>query len=189
MESSLEPLPNTGDSAHDALSSAAAPIAAAETEPRPQVPARLIEYVPGCYIALPPHTTYALVESPDVASVPGAARHAWGLLAWQEMRLPVLDIYALLYPGASAAAASAPRYALVVAYQSAARAPLEYGAIALNQLPQTIAVGDEAQCALPDDSGLWPQLALSCFQHEGEAVPILDTARLFAASIAANGQH
>ena len=143
------------------------------------MPARLIEYAPGRHIALPPHTTYALIENPVIATVPGAAHHACGLLRWQGELLPVLDLGALLHPGASAAAAATPRYALIVAYQSAPRTPLAYGAIVLEQLPQTIAVSDDAHCALPDDSELWPLLALSCFRHEEQAVPILDTARLF----------
>jgi hypothetical protein len=76
---------------------------------------------------------------------------------------------------------AAPRYALVVAYQPSSLRPLQHGAIALERLPQTITVGDAARCDLPVDSDLWPLLALSCFQHDGHAVPILDTARLFGA--------
>jgi hypothetical protein len=58
---------------------------------------------------------------------------------------------------------------------------LAFGAIGLSSLSKTIAIGDDAQCELPGDSMLWPRLALSCFQYEGQAVPILDTSRVFAA--------
>jgi chemotaxis signal transduction protein len=180
MEAALEQLFNTSDSAPVEISPLAVPADVAAAEPRPQVSARLIEYAHGRSIALPPHTTYALIENPSITVVPGAANHALGLLIWQEMRLPVLNLHALLHPGTNTAAASAPRYALVVAYQRAARAPLAYGAFALDQLPQTIAVSDDEQCELPDDSKMWAQLALSCFRHNGVAVPILDTARLFS---------
>ncbi len=144
--------------------------------------ARLIAYGHGRYIALPPHTTYALLESPTVVGVPGAARYACGLLSWQGARLPLLDLEVLLHPAASEGAPEPPRYALVVAYQSFPRGPVAYGAIALTELPQTIAVGDDAQCPLPSDSDLWARLSLSCFHHQGRAVPILDTARVFADS-------
>ncbi len=154
---------------------------AAVPEPSQPAAARLIEYERGRYIALPLHTTYALIEHPVAAGVPGAARYAYGLLAWQGMQLPLIDLSALLQTNSSTVPTSAPRYALVVAYQGVARGPVAYGAIGLAGLPQAIAVGDEAQCEPPDDSKLWPLLALSCFQHKGLAVPILDTARLFAA--------
>lgn len=158
-----------------------AAVANPAAEPGLQVAARLIEYAEGRYIALPPLTTYALIEQPAVVEVPGAACYAYGLLTWQSTRLPLIDLNTLLHADAGAVPASSPRYALVVAYQSAARGPLAYGAIGLSRLPQTITIGDDAQCALPDDSKEWPRLALSCFLHKGQAVPILDTARLFAA--------
>lgn len=163
------------------LTAADAAPAALPADAGPRAVARLIEYAPGRQIALPPHTTIELLENPAVVAVPGAAYYACGLLAWQGRRLPLLDLHALLlraHPGANGAVA--PRYALVLAYQRAPRQPVEYGAISLAVLPQTVTVGDEARCELPTDSDLWPLLALSCFRHEGRAVPILDTARLFA---------
>ncbi len=147
----------------------------------PQAVARLIEYAPGRHIALPPHTTYALIDRPVFDVVPGAARYAYGLVMWQGSRLPLLDLNALLHGDTGATPSAAPRYALIVAYPSVARGPLAYGAIGMSALPQTITVGDEAYCALPGGSRLWPQLALSCFQHDGEAVPVLDSSRLFGA--------
>jgi hypothetical protein len=149
--------------------------------PGPQVPARLIEYAPGHKIALPPHTTHNLIENPSFVVVPAAARYGYGLLAWQGLWLPLLDLHALLQTDTCVERTVAPRYALVLAYQCAAGRPVEYGAIALTTLPQTIVVGDEAQCELPTDSMRWPLLASSCFLHEGQAIPILDTAQVFGA--------
>ncbi len=182
MYAELEQLPNTGGAAPDEPHLPTADHAnAATAEPGSQVAARMVEYANGRHIALPPHTTYALTAQPTFEAVPGCAHYAYGLLTWQGIRLPLLDLDALLHADPSTILSTSPRYALIVAYQSIAHGPLAYGAISMNSLPQTIAIGNEAQCALPGDSRLWPQLALSCFQHEGEAVPILDTARLFAA--------
>ena len=157
--------------------------ATATVKPAPgsRATARLVEYANGRYIALPPHTTYALADQPAYDSAPGVAHYAYGLLTWQGTRLPLLDLNALLHGNPSAVQSTPPRYALIVAYQRVARGPLEYGAIGMNSLPQTISIGDEAQCALPGDSRLWPQLALSCFQHDENTVPILDTSLLFSA--------
>jgi hypothetical protein len=146
-----------------------------------QVMARMVEYAPGRFVALPLLACYALLENPAGIPVPGVARYAHGLLAWQRSYIPMIDLNALLL--GKPASAQAPRYALVVAYLGAGeKGKLEFAALALHALPLNIMVGDDSQCALPDDCALWGELALSCFVHDGHAVPILDTTKLFAAS-------
>lgn len=144
-----------------------------------QAPARLIEYAPGRHAALPPHTTLELIERPAFVAVPGAAAHAYGLLAWQGRWLPSVDIEALVEMPSGAQPRLAPCYALVLAYQRFPRWPVEHGAIGLAALPKTVMVSNAAQCELPTDSSQWLRFALSCFRHGGRAVPILDTAKLF----------
>ncbi len=178
MDIEVGPIPEAAGSHADVPHASAGEAAAAAHGPR--AAARLIAYQPGRYVALPPHTTYALIEQPEIAAVPGAARYAHGMITWQGGRIALLDLNALLY-GASVAPGAVPRYALVAAWQGRAGAPLGYGAIGLHELPQTISVGDDMQCGLPVDSERWPQLALACFEYQGQAVPILDTARLFMA--------
>lgn len=144
--------------------------------------ARLIEYSRGRHVAFPPHTTIELIENPVIIEVPGAPAYALGLMSWQGGWLPVIQLDLLLHaPSTPAPPAQAPRYALVLAYQPAPRLPVAHGAIGMDFLPKFSAVGDDAQCALPLDSPRWPRLSLSCFFHEAQPVPILDTARLFAA--------
>ena len=140
--------------------------------------ARLIELAPGQCIALPPHTTLDLVEHPRPLAVPGAPRHVHGLLAWQESRIPMIDLVALVR-GAPAVQGDV-RYALVVAYQTEL-GRIAHGAIALAALPVAVQVQDDAACALPQDSAVWQRITLSCFRHEGQPVPIVDTGRLFGA--------
>ncbi len=159
------------------ISGAADDVYAAVTDVHPKVPARLVEFRQGRHIALAPHTTYALIENPEFIGVPGAAAYAYGLLTWRGTRLPLIDLGAAL---SGESARGAPRYGLIVAYQPAARAPLAYGALALAELPRTIAVGDADQCGLPADSHLWSRLAVSCIQYEGQPVPIVDPACIFS---------
>lgn len=162
------------------LDANSAPVASAVVaQPTLQVPARLLEYAPDCYVALPPQVTYGLLENPIVVAVPGAASCAYGLVTWQGARLPLLDISTLVYEDAAEMLTDAPRYALIVAYQHAPRTPLIFAALGLASLPQTIVIGDAAQCPLPLDSKRWVQFSLSCFSYRGQAVPILDTAKLF----------
>jgi len=149
--------------------------------PGQRAAARLIEYKRGHHVALAPHATIELIERPALVEVPGAAYYACGLMSWQGRQLPVVDLDTLLraYPSEY----RLPwRYGLVVAYQVAPRAPVQHGVLALPALPQTVVVGDEAQCELPTDSDLWPLIALSCFQHDGHPVPIIDCGRVFGAA-------
>lgn len=141
--------------------------------------ARLLEYARGAHLALPSHTTLEIIENPLFTAVPGAAYYAYGLLLWQGEYIPMIDFDTLHRAYQSAHRITAPRYALIVAYQTAPQTPLAYGAIALAGLPQTVQVRDADYCDLPTDCDLWPLLALSCFQHKGHVVPILDTSRLF----------
>lgn len=146
--------------------------------PTMQVPARLLEYAAGRFIALPAHVTYGLVEEPTVVGIPGAATYAYGMLAWQGARLPLLDIHTLVDGDTAVELSVAPRYALIVAYQCTAREPLVFAAIGLASLPKTIFIGDDAQCALPGTSQHWLQYSLSCFSYLGQAVPIVSLASL-----------
>ncbi len=142
-------------------------------------PARLLEFDHGRFVALPVHTTIELIERPAIVGVPGAPYYMPGTLRWQAQQIVLLDLCALLNAHPKAGAAPA-RHALVVAYQTAAGQPIRYAAIATASLPQTLQISDASQCALPQDSDLWPLIALSCFEHEGRRVPIIDTGRLFA---------
>jgi len=146
----------------------------------PRVPARLLEFDRNRHVALAVHATLEIIEQPEIVGVPGAAYYMLGMMRWQERHIAVLDLCTLLNAHPKAGAARL-RYALVVAYQTAPRLPLEYAAIAVVGLPQMMHIADESQCPLPTDSDLWPLIAVSCFEHRGRQVPIVDTGRLFGA--------
>lgn len=143
-----------------------------------RAPARLLEYRPGRFVAFAPHTTVALVDDPAVVPVPGAPYYCIGLMPWQDRQVPLLDLNVLLraYPTGEAAPVG---HVLVLAYQCAPNRPLDYGAVCARSLVQLVEVSDEQACELPNDSDLWPWIAMSCFEHQGRPVPVIDTARLF----------
>ena len=143
-----------------------------------RAPARIIEYQPQKYAALPVHTTIAILECPELVAVPGAHEFGLGMLNWQDRWISVIDLGALLHGTRSMVAGAKPNV-MIVAYQTAPKQALQYGGIATMSLPATISVADEQQAPLPDDSLLWPVIAASCFMHEGQAIPVLDTSRLF----------
>jgi hypothetical protein len=148
--------------------------------PAMRAPARLLEFDRNRHVALPVHATLEVIEQPEIVRVPGAAYYMLGMLRWNGRQLPVLDLCTLLNAHAKAGAPRL-RHALIVAYQTAPRQPIEHAAIATASLPQTVQVGDDAQCPLPDDGDLWPLISISCFQHQGQRVPVVDIGRLFGA--------
>jgi chemotaxis signal transduction protein len=138
--------------------------------------ARIVE-CGGCRFALPQHTTLEIVDHPKAVRVPGAAAHALGLLEWQGRRIALIDAAALL--ANAPARAEPPRYALVVAMQAAPGSPIEHGAVALDTLPHSTFVDDDAWCA-PPAGERWEAASISCFMHDTEPVAVLDSAKLFA---------
>ena len=147
--------------------------------PGARVTALLADYTRGRAVAFAPHATLELVERPVITPVPGAAYFAHGLLRWQAHFVPVIDLHTLLRAHADAAL-KPPRYALILAWQRAAGAPLEHGAIGLAAPPRRLEIdADTAAFPLPNDSDLWPLIANSCLRDGEQVIPIIDTSRLF----------
>lgn len=150
--------------------------------PALRVTALMADYARRRAVAFAPHATLELIEQPAITPVPGMAYFAHGLLRWQSHFVPVIDLHTLLRAHADAPL-EAPRYALVLAWQRVAGAPLEHGAIGLAAPPRRLEVGaDTVAAPLPNDSDLWPLIAVSCVRKGQQLIPIIDTSRLFEAS-------
>ena len=145
--------------------------------PTGQAQALLLEYRRGHHVALPPHTVQDHLALTDLIATPDAPYYCMGNVVWQGETLPLWDLHALLRAYADVPAPT-PSHVLVIAYQAAPGAPLQHHALCATAELADIMVSDDMQCPLPDDSDLWPLIAISCFMHEGRAVPVLDPARL-----------
>jgi hypothetical protein len=145
---------------------------------QPRADARIVEYTTGRYLAFSPHAVLEVQEHPVAIHIPGGAYYAHGLLPWRDGYLPLINPQ-MLMSADPYFKLSTPGLALVLAFQREAGAALEYGAISIQNLPETVSVCDDMACPLPTDSDLWPKLAVSCFEHMGHQVPIIDVARLF----------
>lgn len=143
-----------------------------------RAPARLLEYRRGRFVAFPPHVTVGLVHQPKVVAVPGAPYFALGLMPWNGEHIPVLDLASLAraYPGETEPMAD---HVLVLAFQRGPGQAIEHGAVCAPHLVRVAEVADSQQRELPNDTDLWPLLAISCFEYEGNPVPVLDTNLLF----------
>jgi len=139
----------------------------------------LLPYAANAHIALPVHAGVELVEQPQVVPVPGMPHFCRGLVAWQGRQLPLIDLQAYLHQPAAAPVATPYSHVLVVAYQGAPGQPIEYGALCAPLLVRMIEVTDSQQCPLPAGQDCWTNITLSCFMHQGQAIPVLDPARIF----------
>lgn len=161
---------------------------APRTDPGPQVSTALacvLEYAPGAQIALPVQAGVELVEHPRFVPVPGMPHFCLGLVPWQGRQLPLLNLQAYLHEAAPSHRTSPLcTHMLVVAYQAASGQPIEYGALCAPFLVRMTEVADHQQCPLPTGQEHWLALATSCFLHQGQAVPVLDPARIFTRSVA-----
>jgi chemotaxis signal transduction protein len=139
----------------------------------------VLEYRANAFVALPIHSGVELLEPPIITPVPGMPAFALGLISWQRRHLPLIDIDALLH-GKPVRHDSLIDHVLVVAYQAQRNALLEYAALCAPHLVRMTEVTNHQACLLaPHLSGLkaW---VLACFKYQGQSVPILDLARIFA---------
>ncbi len=116
-----------------------------------------------------------ILDDPQLHGIPCTPSHCRSVLSWQGRLLPVMDVAARL-----GEVSQTRRLVAVAGYRDRPGGAVRLGALLLAAVPQAIAVGDAQSCALPEQLGCWSGFALSCFEHQGEAIPILHLARLFS---------
>ena len=119
--------------------------------------------------------------------VPGGSECNSEFIVWQNRRLPLFDVAAVLRDdnlandSMAAAANNAGTIIVIAAYQLSNASQIEFGALPLRGLPERIEVADDSGCSLPPQLAGWRGLAHSCFKHQQHgAVPILNLGRVFA---------
>ncbi len=123
------------------------------------------------------------VDAPRLLEIPGTPPHCRQTLIWEDDILPVMDLGAWLDVPV---APGAPVFAGIAAYQQRPGAPAQYGALRLAGMPTRIQVDDDRACALPEQPTGWQRVAMSCFAHDGQAVPILNLSRIFSNALVAD---
>lgn len=140
----------------------------------------VLDYAPGASVALPIHAGVELVEQPRVIPVPGVPASCLGLLTWQGRQLPLIDLQRYLHAADGGGGITNFSHVLVVAYQTQAGRPIEYGALCAPFLIRMIQVTDGQQCQADSTNTILNTLSISWFQHQGRAIPVMDPARLFS---------
>lgn len=138
----------------------------------------LMDVGAGFRVAAGAHQVVEYLLSPETMSLPLTPAHCRGVMIWREQMIPVVDLAPLLPGGGTQA--SGWRRAVVLAYQEAPGEPLRYGALLVRAAPIEVFAADDMACPLPGDPEVFRYFACSCFAHDDKAIPVLDTARLFA---------
>ncbi|MDH3451749.1 MAG: hypothetical protein OEN20_04960 [Gammaproteobacteria bacterium] len=145
-------------------------------------PAWLLRADDDVTFAVAQHEMIEYLTEARVQRVPLANPYCDHLALWRDALVPILDFPRLL----RGAGVTIQRALSIVAYQPRALRPLEYLGIWVDAPPSRIAVGDDQACDLPQawhDVRFAP-LALSCFTHDDQPVPILNLAQLAGVSLA-----
>jgi hypothetical protein len=112
-----------------------------------------------------------VVASPEIHRVPFGPTWCRALMYWREQLLP------LALPENTHVH---DMHVVVVAYQTQARAPLQYAALPICGHPRQIEVGD-TDCALPAACALNEATLRACFQHDGRVVLVPELSMWFGA--------
>ena len=137
----------------------------------------LLDFGGDCRAAVGARELLHLVDTPVTFAVPCTPEYCRRVVLWQERLLPVMDIATRV----GAQPRKAP-FLAVIGYQRQRGEYPQFGALALSSPPRQLAVSDEQTCQLPDESGAWPELAISCFEHQGAPVPVLNLSRIFSSA-------
>jgi len=136
----------------------------------------VLDFGKGLRAAVGHHEMWQVLISPKLFDVPCTPFHCGEVLIFQNRILPVLSVSRLFEREKT-------RQSQVVGiaiYQDDPAHPIHYGGLHLAVMPQSIYVSDDQACDLPESQECWEPLAVSCFSHEGLAIPIIDLASLFS---------
>jgi len=115
-----------------------------------------------------------LLDNPAIFTVPCTPSYCRRVVSWQGRLLPVMDIASRL-----CGKGVRTQYIGVIGYQQKRGEYPQFGALSLASPPLKISVSDEQACDLPEEIMDWKEIAISCFDFHGTALPVLNLKLLF----------
>ncbi len=116
-----------------------------------------------------------IIDQPRLHPVPCTPAHCRSVYSWQGRLMPVVDMAVLL-----GHEPQTPRLLAIAGYQESPGEAPRLGGLLLSTAPIPLIVGNDQACALPEQSDVWPKFAISCFGHQGDAIPVLHLGRIFS---------
>lgn len=148
---------------------------AAEKLAAPHPNAWLLDFGQSLRAAVGTRVLLQIIDNPLLHEVPCTPAYCHRVLPWQGRMLPVMDMAERL-----SVVPQAQRLVAVAGYQDRPGEPVRFGALLLSSPPVAIAVGDAQSCPLPEQPADWSHCAISCFDHQGVAIPVLHMGRIFS---------
>ena len=102
------------------------------------------------------------------------------MLLWEGEILPVIDLIAWMTGQPSGRTQACVG---IVGWQDQPGASPQYGALLFTGIPEKVRVRDEQVCDLPERPSGWEIVAISCFSHDGQPVPVLDVPLIFSETL------
>jgi chemotaxis signal transduction protein len=115
-----------------------------------------------------------LIDAPVIYSVPHTPHFCNQVVSWQENLLPVMDMSAKLSGNKQV-----PKFIAVIGYQKKRGEQPIYAGLQLDCPPKQVFVSDEQACKLPESAQIWSEIAISCFEYLGEAIPVINLQSIF----------
>ena len=145
------------------------------TQPLTQktVRAWLLDWAPQM-LALAACEVIEIVHEPEIHRVPFGPPWCRALLYWRNRLLP------LALPDLAADAAT--MHVVVVAYENADRAALDYAALAVDSHPRQIQVPDGTDCEPPTSCLFDHSVLRACFTHEDRVILVPELKEWFGAN-------
>lgn len=145
------------------------------TDPKSRTNAWLLNFGHDLRAAVGARVLLHVIDNPKLHAVPCTPAYCHNVISWQGQLLPALDMASLLDD-----IPQAPLLLAIAAYQDHSENVTRFGALLISTPPTAISVGDTQSCPLPDQAKSWNKYALSCFDYEDAAIPILNLARIFS---------
>ena len=143
-----------------------------------------LQFDVGVYAAVGEMEMIHLLQAEELQlfAIPQTPFYCSEVLVWENRIIPVLDVLSWLEEY------RVPRTYPIIGifrYRTGESTEIEYGALAMESIPERISVNDDQASELPRIPRGWRQLALSCIQHEEQLIPILDLPQLFSGALRA----
>ncbi|MDM8557265.1 hypothetical protein [Candidatus Parabeggiatoa sp. HSG14] len=140
----------------------------------------LLDFGSGLQAAVGHHEMLQVLISPTLFDIPCVSPYCNEVLIHEERILPVLDVSSMLLEKQQVTSPPTGYVIGISLYQDDPTHPIHYGGLHLATTPQSIYVSDNQACDILAHQEYWKPLALSCFSHEGVAIPVIDMAYLFS---------
>jgi len=143
----------------------------------------LLDVGGGGLVAAGGHQVVEYVRKPKIVTLPLTPAHCPGVFVWRGAMIPVVNLGLFFDPAAQVDVIRDK--VVVLAYQTEPRVPLGYGAVLVSAVPEEVFVGNDMACPLPDNACALRFFACSCFEREGQPVPVVDPLKIFNQSLPA----